>query len=125
MVGDKMAEKNLSHLTDLDGFVSACIFDAESGDALATAGNGPGSFDEMGPLICEVMLAHESVPDYYGADPDRKAEEIIFTLGEQVHMMRPLAGGENCFAHLILERSAGNVGHARMQLKRFDMAQAA
>ena len=120
-----MLENQLSDLSTLDGFVSACIFDVD-GDTLASSGKGTTNLDEVGPLMSEVMLAHASVPDYYGADPDRSAEEIIFTLGQQVHMMRPLSNGDgSSFAHLVLERSASNVGHARLALKRFDMAQAA
>ena len=111
-----MPSFQLINLSQLDGFISACVFDADTGATMASTGTGAAQFDDMGPVICEVMQAHEAVPDYYGADPDRRAHEIIFTLGKQVHMLRPLAGDRSCLAHLVLERTAGNVGHARMQL---------
>lgn len=120
-----MQDNDIYQLVNLDGFVSACIFDAETGEPVLAEGENQHSFEELGPLMCEVMQAHASVPDYYGADPERKAEEIIFTLGKQVHMMRPLARDADCFAHLVLDRAAMNVGHARLALKRFDMALAA
>ena len=111
-----MPQNDLSHLSSMNGFICACIFETQSGFPVVATGNGI-DFDEVGSAMCEVMQAHDSVPDYYGRDCT-PTEEIVFNLGNQVHMLRPLTGDTAYFAHLVLERSTTNLGHARMELSK-------
>ena len=111
-----MYQNDLSFLTDMNGFISACIFETHSGIPLIAIGDGV-DFDSIGEAMSEVMLAHDSVPDYYGRDCT-PTEEIVFNLGKQVHMLRPLTGDATYFAHLVLDRSVTSLGHARIELSK-------
>jgi len=118
-----MQQNDLSFLSDMNGFICACIFETNSGSPVISVGDGV-DFDAIGDAMSEVMLAHDSVPDYYGQDKT-PTEEIVFNLGEQVHMLRPLTGETAYFAHLVLERAATSLGQARIELSKVALGAAA
>ncbi|MFB7114141.1 hypothetical protein [Streptomyces sp. NPDC056190] len=51
-------------------------------------------------------------------------EDILITLGEQHHLIRPLtSSGGSLFLYLALDRSRGNLALARHSLKRIEATQ--
>ena len=111
-----MYQNDLSFLSEMRGFISACIYEKQSGIPLISVGEDI-DFETIGEAMCEVMLAHDSVPDYYGRDCT-PTEEIVFNLGKQVHMLRPLSGDAANFVHLVMDRSATSLGQARIELSK-------
>ncbi len=111
-----MANYKESHskLDSIDGFIGACLCDADSGMVLATEGGGPLNLEVAGATNSEVIRAKRKAAKALNLKDD--IEDILITLGKQYHMIRPLKNKPNVFFYVALDRSRANLGMARITL---------
>lgn len=119
----KMADiqETLDELMAIDGSVAAALVDWESGMTLGTAGGGKA-------LNIDVAAAGNTnvVRSKLGVMKDLKIkggiEDILITLNEQYHLIRPLESSQKHFIYLALSRAQGNLGLARHKLAGIEQA---
>ncbi|MCY1014147.1 hypothetical protein OV079_53270 [Nannocystis pusilla] len=47
-------------------------------------------------------------------------QDILITLDDQIHLIRPLRRGENLFLYLAIDKVKGNLGLARHRLQKLE-----
>lgn len=110
---------DLSPLKEIDGFIGACLVDSDSGMVLGIEG-GSGSLDlELAAAgNTEVVRSKRKTMKALGL-PD-KIEDILISLTNQYHLIRPLIQDDSLFLYLALDNSRANLGMARRQLANFE-----
>ena len=113
-------EQSLQAISDnIDGFIGAALVDTDGGLTLGTIGGGDGlDLDVAGAGNLEVVRAKNRVMKQLGLDD--QIEDILITLGQQYHLIRPLTTHSTMFLYLAIDRQAGNLGLARHQLRRIE-----
>ena len=104
----------LAKLDSVEGFIGACLCDAESGMVLATEGGGTLNLEVAGAANAEVVRAKRKAAKALNLKDD--IEDILITLGKQYHMIRPLKSKPNVFFYVALDRARSNLGMARITL---------
>ena len=110
---------DISELTNLQGFIAACLVDAESGLMLASETSGA-KFDieAAGAANTEVVRAKNEALASLGLDD--QIEDIMIGLSTQLHLIRPLSANNMVFIYLALDRAKANLGMARLTLKNIE-----
>ena len=113
-------QESLSKVMDVvDGAIGVALVDFDGGLTLGTAGGGGGLDLEMaGAGNLEVVRAMMRVMDQLGLDDE--IEDILVTLGEQYHLIRPLEKHASMFLYLAIDRNQGNLGLSRHQLRAIE-----
>lgn len=107
----------LSDLMKVDGAMAASVVDAKSGMALGTIGTG---------INLEVAAAGNSevfkskLKTMHNLGLKDKIEDILITLGQQYHLIRPLATAPNLFIYFVLNRAQSNLAMARYKLSELE-----
>jgi predicted regulator of Ras-like GTPase activity (Roadblock/LC7/MglB family) len=109
---------NLSELSDIDGFLGACLVDSDSGMVLGMSGGTMINLDVAAAGNTEVVKAKRKTMKALALKD--AIEDILITLGKQYHLIRPLESNDALFIYLALNRTNANLGMARMQLKSFE-----
>jgi hypothetical protein len=106
------AKEALSKLTDLDGFIGACIVDSNSGMMLGSVGGGSALNLELASAgNTEVVRAKRKT--IRSLNLHDQVEDILITLGRQYHLLRPLSTNDALFIYVALDRSKANLALAR------------
>lgn len=110
---------DISELANIQGFIAACLVDSESGLMLAQETSGA-KFDieAAGAANTEVVRAKNEAIQTLGLDDG--IEEILISLGTQLHLLRPLASNPMVFVYVALERKKANLGLARIAVKNIE-----
>ena len=103
----------LDTLMKIDGAMAAAVVDSKSGMALGTIGTGI-NLEVAAAGNSEVMRSKERVMGNLGLQD--KIEDILITLGQQYHLLRPLTTAQNLFIYLVLQREKANLAMARHKL---------
>ena len=109
---------NLSATAEIAGFIGACLVDSESGLMLASEGGGKLDLEAAAALNSQVMRAQRQAVEMLGLDDH--IDDILITLGKQLHLIRPLEKSPTVFLYVALERKQANLGMARMQVKKVE-----
>lgn len=110
---------DLSALSDINGFIAACLVDCESGLMLAQETSGT-KFDieAAGAANTEVVRAKNEAMKALGLED--RIEDILISLGTQLHLIRPLESNPMVFVYVALDRKSANLGMARMIVKKVE-----
>ncbi len=107
---------DISELKSVAGFIGACLVDAESGLMLASEqSNIPFDLEAAGAANTEVVRAKNAAMKALGLEDH--IEDILITLGTQLHLIRPLAANSHVFVYLAVDRATANLGMARLAVK--------
>ncbi|WP_095590148.1 hypothetical protein [Actibacterium ureilyticum] len=112
---------DISKLTEIDGFIGACLVDSDSGLMLASeSGNGNLDLETAGAANMEVVRAKNAAMKALGLDDH--IEDVLISLGTQYHLIRPLASNPEVFVYVALDRAKSNLGMARLAVKNVESA---
>jgi len=107
-------QKSLQELqSSLPGFLGAALVDHASGMALGTHGTGL-DLEVAAAGNTEVVRAKLRVMEQL--EIDGAIEDILITLDEQLHLIRPI--GDSLFMYVALDKKQGNLGMARHVMSR-------
>lgn len=107
----------LNDLMKVDGAMAASIVDAKSGMALGSIGSG---------INLEIAAAGNSevikskLKTMHNLGLRDKLEDILITLGQQYHLIRPLTNAPNLFIYFVLNRAQSNLAMARYKLSELE-----
>lgn len=109
---------DLSGLKGIDGLVGACLVDSDSGLVLGKEGGGDFDLDTAAAGNTEVIRAKRKTMNALGIEGG--IEDILITLDGQYHLIRLLKSNEAIFLYVVLDKDKGNLGMARMVLKKVE-----
>ncbi|MFZ5895102.1 MAG: hypothetical protein ACOY0T_28840 [Myxococcota bacterium] len=106
---------SLTKVMQLDGAVGACVVDSNSGMMLGAEGGGGGINLEVAAAgNTEVVRAKRKTMKALNIKDD--IEDILITLRNQYHLIRPLSTNDALFIYLVLDKTRGNLAMSRHQL---------
>ena len=112
-------QKTLEEAMKIDGAIGAAIADWDSGLCLGTAGGGGRLNIEVAAAgNCQVVKAKMSTMQELGIKGS--IHDILITLEDQIHLIRPLHHGDNMFIYLAIDRAKGNLAMARHRLSKLE-----
>ena len=107
-------KESLNTISELDGFIAACVVDSASGMMLGAKGETAINLEVAAAGTTKVVRAkHETMAALGLKD---LVEDILITLGTQYHLIRLLANKNGLFAYLVLDKKRGNLAMARYAL---------
>lgn len=111
----------LEEAMKIDGAFAVCLADANSGMTLGSLG-GSSTFNVEAAAAgnTEVMRAKMKTMKALGIKD--RIEDMLITLGEQYHIIRPLAAREGLFLYIALNRSNANLAMARFRMADVEKA---
>jgi hypothetical protein len=105
----------LNRIMQVDGAVGACIVDSNSGMMLGSEGGGGVVNLEIAAAgNTEVVRAKRKT--MRSLNLKDAIEDILITLHNQYHLIRPLSSNDALFIYLVLDKNKGNLAMARHQL---------
>lgn len=112
-------ENSLKELMDIDGAVGACIVDYTSGMSLGEAGGGV-DLELAAAGNAEVVKAKMTTMSNLGIKG--AIDDMLITLEDQLHVIRPTAQHESLFIYLVLDKAKSNLALARRKVKSIEGA---
>ncbi|WAS86272.1 MULTISPECIES: hypothetical protein [unclassified Corallococcus] len=115
--GEVMAnvKQALEEAMKIEGAFAVCLADANSGMTLGSVGgNAAFNVEAAAAGNTEVMRAKLKTMKALGIKD--RIEDMLITLGEQYHIIRPLAAREGLFLYIALHRSNANLAMARFRM---------
>ena len=111
--------KTLEETMKIDGAIGAAIADWESGLCLGTAGGGSRLNVEVAAAgNCQVVKAKMATMRELGIKGS--IQDILITLDDQIHLIRPLRQGDNMFMYLAVDKAKGNLAMARHRMSKLE-----
>lgn len=108
-------KESLARIMQVDGAVGACIVDSNSGMMLgAEGGGGIINLEIAAAGNTEVVRSKRKTMRSLGLKD--AIEDILITLHNQYHLIRPLSSNDALFIYLVLDKGKGNLAMARHQL---------
>jgi len=117
-VKENKMSQNISAMSNINGFIGGCLVDAESGMVIVSEGGGSLDLEVAGAANSEVVKAKLSAMSSLGLKD--AIEDILITLGKQIHLIRPLAKDPQVFLYVALDRKSANLALARIELKKIE-----
>lgn len=107
--------QTLEEALEIDGAIAAAIANWDAGLCLASAGGGPrlniGAVATGHGQMLKARMAGVA------AGLSRAIQDVLVTLEDQVHLIRPLRRRERLFLCLAIDKATGNLGIARHRLQ--------
>ncbi|MFO0626025.1 MAG: hypothetical protein U0325_10450 [Polyangiales bacterium] len=103
----------LSELAQLEGFLGAALVNSELGRPLGMVGSG---LDVAVAAVGNAQVVQAKRTTLKSLDLRDEIEDVLITLGEQYHLIRPVRARPWLFFYMALDRSLANLAMARMQL---------
>lgn len=102
--------ESLKQLLRTDGAMCAALVDANSGMMLGSAGTGL-DLELAAAGNTEVVRAKLKTMQILGLSDT--IEDILITLGQQYHIIRPLQAKAGIFLYVVLDKAKANLAMAR------------
>lgn len=112
-----LIERYVKQVSELNGVVSCCIFETQSGHAIAHAGANPGSV-ALAAYGSELLAAMMNVSRGLGFG--HGLPEAAITLGAHHLLLRGVPKNPGLAMHAVLDKTSANLTLARLQLLRMD-----
>ncbi|MEO1640855.1 MAG: roadblock/LC7 domain-containing protein [Pseudomonadota bacterium] len=109
---------DISGLSNINGFIGACLVDSETGLMMASEGDKDFDLEAAGAANTEVVKAKLNAIEMLGLDDS--IDDILITLGKQFHLIRPMEQTPTVFLYVALDKKAANLGMARVQVKNVE-----
>ena len=109
---------DISALREINGFVGACLVDSESGLMIGSEGGGKLDLEMAAAGNTDFLRSKQKVMSDLGLN--ETIEDILITLGTQVHLIRPLEKSPTVFLYLALDKATSNLGMARIKLRQIE-----
>ncbi|WIG99456.1 hypothetical protein KGD87_30740 [Myxococcus sp. SDU36] len=112
-------KQTLEETLKIEGAFAACLADSKSGMCLGSVGGNPAfNIETAAAANTEVVRSKMKAMSMLGIKD--RIEDILITLGEQYHLIRPLAGKEGLFLYVALHRNSANLAMARYKLSEVE-----
>jgi hypothetical protein len=111
----------LKNAMNIDGAIAVALVDYTSGMTLGTLGGGP-EFDVTVAAAGNTDVVRAKMRTIEMLNLKDGIEDILITLNNQYHLIRPVTGrsGKGLFLYLALNRQRANLALARHQLLRIE-----
>ena len=109
---------DISAVGQINGFIGAALVDSDSGLMLASEGGGRIDLDAASALNTQVVKAKRQAIETLGLNDH--IDDILITLGKQLHLIRPLEKAPSVFLYVALDKKSANLGMARLQVKNIE-----
>ncbi|MBL9049693.1 MAG: serine/threonine protein kinase [Tabrizicola sp.] len=110
---------DLSRLNLISGFVSGCLVNGETGEALVSEGKDKEAGTWLDAHLCLAKANFEAIDML---DPADRVEDIMISIGNQLHLIRPLAKAPKLLLCVVMDREGANPALARVQLRRVEQS---
>ncbi|WP_395375600.1 hypothetical protein [Marinicella sp. W31] len=110
---------SLKEMMDIDGSVGVSLVDSTSGMVLGEAGGGV-DMELAAAGNSEVVKAKMATMKSLGLKDE--IEDILITLGEQYHIIRPLVKQKGLFIYMVLDKNKANLALARRKVQNIEEA---
>jgi len=110
-------ERYVRQLSELNGVISVCVFETQSGQAIAHAGANPGSIP-LGAHGSELLGAMMNASRSLGFG--HALPEAAITLGSHHLLLRGVPKNPGLAMHAVLDKTSANLTLARLQVMRLD-----
>jgi len=109
---------DISNVREITGFIGSCLVDSDTGMMLASEG-GNKNFDLEVAAAGNTEVVRAKLATMEALNLDDSIEDVLVTLGEQYHLIRPLKKNPTIFLYVALDKKA-NLGMARLQCKKVE-----
>ncbi len=110
---------SLDAIMKIDGAIGACLVDWTSGLTLGSVGDqGRLNIELAGSLNTQVVRA--KMDAMAGLGVKGAIEDILITLEDQYHLIRPLKKAPSAFLYVAMDKARSNLGLARMKLQQIE-----
>ena len=113
-------DESLKEAMTIAGSVGAALVDFGSGMTLGTAGGETINLDVAAAGNTEVIRAKLKTMQSLGLNDE--IEDILITLGNQIHLIRLLSKHKGLFMYLAVTREGSNLAMARHKLQSIEEA---
>ena len=111
--------QSLDSIMKIDGAIGACLVDWTSGLTLGSVGGqGRLNIELAGSLNTQVVRA--KMDAMAGLGVKGAIEDILITLEDQYHLIRPLKKAPSAFLYVAMDKARSNLGLARMKLQQIE-----
>jgi len=112
-----LIERYVKQLSELNGVISCCVFDVQSGKPIAHAGANPGAAElaTHGSALIAAMTAASRGLGFGHALP-----EAAISLGAHHLLLRAVPRNPGLAMHAVLDKTSANLTLARLQVLRMD-----
>ena len=112
------ADQCLKAVMQINGALGAALVDWRSGLCLGTEGGGGLDLNIAAAGNTEVVRAKLNTMKALGLNDE--IEDILITLGSQLHIIRPLRKYTNLFLYVALTKANANLATARYKLEEIE-----
>ena len=110
---------NFGPLTEQPGFIGACVVDSSTGMVLAIEG-GTGRIDLELAAAGNTEVVRAKRRTISSLNLKDKIEDILISLHNQYHLIRPLEANDQIFLYVALDRKIANLALARLAMKKVE-----
>jgi hypothetical protein len=112
-----LIERYVKQLSELNGVISCCVFEVQSGNPIAHAGANPGSAELAlhGSALIAAMASASRALGFGHALP-----EAAISLGAHHLLLRGVPRNPGLAMHAVLDKTSANLTLARLQVLRLD-----